>query len=122
VYVVGGDVVAQDHGREAWTTNNRMEMTAIIRGIALVPVGLPATVHTDSLLCFKTLTEWAPGWKRLGWKRKRGEIANLDLVQQAFALVESRPEIKLAWIAAHSGNRWNEYADSLSTAYTRDVL
>ena len=122
VYVVGGELVAQAHGHEPWTTNNRMEMTAIIEGIGLVPDGTPATVHTDSLLCYRTLTEWAAGWERLGWRRKRGEIQNLDLVQRGYALVRSRSEIRLAWIAAHAGNRWNEYADALSSGYRRPEL
>jgi ribonuclease HI len=60
--------------------------------------------------------------ERAGWKRKTGPIANLDLVQQAFALRKARPRVKLQHIRAHSGERWNEYADSLSTAWTRDRL
>jgi ribonuclease HI len=119
VYVVDGEIVAMDHGHDPDTTNNRMELQAIIRGIALVPAGTPATVHTDSRLAVQTLTEWAPGWKARGWKRRTGPVENLDLVQEAYALVTARPEIELTWVKAHSGLRWNEVADSLSTAYTR---
>ena len=122
VYVVGGEIAAQAHGHEPWTTNNRMELTALIKGIGLVPLGTPVTVYTDSLLCYKTVTEWAAGWERLGWRRKRGEIVNLDLVKELYFLAKSRPEVQLAWIAGHAGNRWNEYADALSTAYRRSEL
>lgn len=122
VYVVGGEVVDQRHGHHPDTTNNRMELTALIEAFDLVPEGTPATVYTDSKLCVDTITKWAAGWERNGWKRKTGPIKNLDLVKQLYARAKARPELQLAWIAAHSGNRWNEYADSLSTAYLRDEL
>ncbi len=119
VYVVDGEVVAQAHGAAESTTNNRMELTALAEGIALVPEGTPATVHTDSKLVVDTLTSWAHGWERKGWTRKGGPIKNLDLIKPLFQVVKARPELTIQWIAAHSGNRWNEYADSLSTAYLR---
>ncbi|HUH08836.1 MAG TPA: ribonuclease H [Egibacteraceae bacterium] len=122
VYVANGQVIAQSHGHEPRTTNNRMELTALIAGFGLVPDGTPATVYTDSRLCVDTITKWAPGWERQGWKRKGGEVQNLDLVKELYALSKARPEIDLAWIPAHAGNRWNEYADSLSTAYRRATL
>jgi ribonuclease HI len=120
VYVVDGEVVARDHGHESHTTNNRMELTALIRGCDLVPEGTPATVYTDSRLCVNTITQWAPGWERRGWKRKTGEISNLDLVKQLYGRFTTRPELSIEWVPAHAGYRWNEYADSLATAYTRD--
>jgi ribonuclease HI len=122
VYVIDGEVVARDHGSAADTTNNRMELQAIAAGIDLVPAGTPATLYTDSKLAVQTLTQWAHGWARAGWTRKSGPIKNLDLVKPLFAVVTARPEISLQWIAAHAGNRWNEYADSLSTAYLRDEV
>lgn len=122
VWVDGGDVLAQDHGHEPDTTNNRMELTAIIRGIELVPAGRAVTVHTDSRLAVDTLTTWAAGWERRGWKRKTGPIKNLDLVKEAWTLVQARPEVELQWVKAHAGNRWNEYADALATAWARDEV
>lgn len=122
VYVVGGQVVDQAHGQDPDTTNNRMELTALIEGYDLVPDGASTTVYTDSKLCVETINTWAKGWARRGWKRKRGPIANLDLVQQLYERAQSRPEITLDWIPAHAGTRWNEYADSLSTAYRRAEL
>ena len=122
VYVVDGEVVAADHGASPQTTNNRMELTALIHGFDLVPQGTGATVYTDSKLCVDTITKWAPGWERNGWKRKAGPVQNLDLVKVLYAKAKARPELRLEWIAAHAGSRWNEYADSLSTAYLRDEL
>ena len=119
VYVVNDAIIGERYGHEPHTTNNRMELQALLAGCALVPVGTKATIYSDSELCVKTITEWAKGWKARGWKRKGGEIKNLELVQEAYALFEQRPELELRWIAAHSGNRWNEYADSLATAYRR---
>ena len=122
VYVVGGEVVDQDHGHEPHTTNNRMELTALLHGVDLVPDGTTATLYTDSKLCYDTLTKWAPGWERRGWRRKTGEIANLDLVKALYEKLRVRPELTLAWIRAHEGTRWNEYADALATAYRRTEL
>jgi ribonuclease HI len=122
VYVVDGRVVDQVHGHEPHTTNNRMELQALIAGFDLVPEGTPATVYTDSRLCVDTITRWAAGWERRGWKRKTGPIQNLELVQELYAKAKARPELRLEWIRAHAGARWNEYADSLSTAYRREEL
>lgn len=121
VYVVNNQIVGERWGNEPYTTNNRMELAALLAGCALVPEGTPAIVYTDSQLCVSTITQWAKGWKARGWKRKGGEIKNLELVQELYAVFERRPELELRWIPAHSGNRWNEYADSLATAYRRST-
>jgi len=119
VYVAGDQIVGERLGHEPHTTNNRMELSALIAGVALVPEGTQAVIYTDSQLCVSTINEWAKGWEARGWKRKGGEIKNLDLVQELYAICRRRPELELRWIAAHSGNRWNEYADALATAYRR---
>jgi ribonuclease HI len=115
-------VIDQAYGSEPHTTNNRMELTALLHGIELVPEGTPATVYSDSNLAVRTINEWATGWAARGWRRKTGPVENLDLVQPLHELASRRPEIELRWIRAHAGNRWNEYADSLATAWARDVL
>ena len=122
VRVRGGDVVAQQHGSEPWTTNNRMEFTAVIAGLEMLDPVEEETVYSDSQLVVNTLMVWAAGWEKRGWKRKEGAVKNLDLVQRAWALKQERPAVRIAWIRAHDGSRWNEYADSLSTAYSRDEL
>lgn len=114
VYVVDGAVVEEAFGHDAETTNNRMELTALLEGMRLVPAGVPAVIYTDSKLVVDTITKWAAGWKQRGWKRKTGPVENLDLVKPAFETFERRPELRLEWIAAHSGDRWNEYADALA--------
>jgi ribonuclease HI len=121
VYVVGGEIQAERCGHEAQTTNNRMELTALIAATEMVPVGTAATLWTDSQLCVKTMNEWAAGWKARGWKKKDGEIKNLELVQRLYGILQGRPELQLQWIKAHAGNRWNEYADALASAYRRSI-
>ncbi len=123
VLVVDGQVVAQDYGQEPHTTNNKMELKAMIAGLRMVPPETPTDVYTDSQLVVNILTEWADGWRAKGWQKKSaGPIANLALVKEAHALLKAKPNANIRWIKAHSGYRWNEYADALATAYRRDVL
>ncbi|MEM8710298.1 MAG: ribonuclease H [Planctomycetota bacterium] len=122
VWVKDGEVIEHRYGQASQTTNNRMELTALIEAFKLLPKDAAETVFTDSRLCVDTITKWAPNWRKRGWKKKSGEIKNLELIQELLPLYEAHPGCQLEWIAAHSGNRWNEYADSLSTAWMRDVL
>ncbi len=122
VYVVNNSVIEQRHGAEPFTTNNRMELTAMIAGLELAPLDQAVTIYSDSNLVIQTLTTWAKGWEARGWKRKEGEVMNLDLVKQAWALVQEKPLARLEWVRAHDGARWNEYADALSTAHLRSEV
>ena len=121
VYVINNEIIAEARGAEPQTTNNRMELTALLAGYGIVPRGTTATVLTDSQLCVDTINSWAADWERNGWKRRRGAIKNLDLVQELYRVAKSRPEIELRWIKSHDGNRWNEYADALASAYRRPI-
>lgn len=117
VWVEDDAIVAQASGRESATTNNRMELTALIEAYKALPEGKAIRVYSDSQLCVKTVNEWASGWERRGWRRKSGPIANLELVRELYALAKSRPHARLTWIRAHDGSRWNEYADALAAQY-----
>ncbi|MEM1178627.1 MAG: ribonuclease H [Acidobacteriota bacterium] len=122
VWVEGNEVIEQRHGHDPQTTNNRMELEALIAGYEMLPEDSEATIWSDSKLCVQTINEWAAGWQRRGWQRKTGPVKNLELVKRAYALSTSRPKVTLKWIKAHNGSRWNEYADSLATAFQRDEL
>jgi len=123
VWVENGEILGQGHGHESGTTtNNRMEFSALIDAYKTLPEDTRITVHSDSRLCVNTITQWAPRWERNGWKRKGDPLKNLDLVKELLRLYRAHPHCKLVWIAAHSGDRWNEYADSLATAWMRDSL
>lgn len=119
VHVRDDEVVAEDCGHDPDTTNNRMELQAIIAALELLPEDSTETIYTDSNLCVNTLEQWAAGWQRRGWKRKDGPVKNLDLVKRAYELRQRHPKVRLEWIKAHAGSRWNEYADSLATSYSR---
>lgn len=119
VYVRDDQIVDEAHGFDPDTTNNRMELTALIAGFDLVPPGQRATVYSDSDYCVKMINEWADGWARNNWRRKSGPVKNLDLVKALYERARARPELTLRWIKAHDGSRWNEYADALSVAYRR---
>ncbi len=122
VYVVDGEVVDEAQGADPHTTNNKMELTALIAGLRMIPPDTPVDVYTDSQLIVNILTQWAAGWEARGWtKKSSGPIANLDLVKEAYALHKQRPNARIQWIKAHSGYRWNEYADALATSYRRQV-
>jgi len=120
VWVEDGKIVAEDHGYDPDTTNNRMELTALIEAFKRLPEDSGITVYSDSQLCVNTVNEWAPGWARRGWKRKSGPIANLELVKDLYSLHLSHPSVTLAWIRAHDGSRWNEYADALASTFLRE--
>jgi ribonuclease HI len=122
VWVEDGEIREQAHGHDPQTTNNRMELTALIAAFRTLPEDAEAVVYTDSRLCVDTITKWAPGWERKGWTRKGDPLKNLDLIKELLALFRGRPHCKLEWIAAHTGYRWNEYADSLASAWRREEL
>jgi ribonuclease HI len=117
VYVVDDEVVVEKYGHEPDTTNNRMELTALLAVLDIVPAGTAVTVYSDSHLAVRTITEWAEGWKKRGWKRKSGPVENLDLVKKVYEGYRQRPELELQWIKAHVGYRWNEYADELASRW-----
>ena len=122
VYVVEGEVLDEAQGADPHTTNNKMELTALIAGLRMVPRDAEADVYTDSQLIVNIVTKWADGWKARGWtKKSTGPIANLELVKEAHSLYQERPGVRLRWIKAHSGYRWNEYADALATSYRRET-
>ena len=120
VWVEDDRIIEEAHGHDPDTTNNRMEATALIEAYKRLPEDSNATIYSDSQLCVNTVNEWAPGWARRGWKRKSGPIANLDLVKELYALHLSHPNVTLAWIRAHDGSRWNEYADALASTFLRE--
>jgi len=118
VHVCDGRIVTEKQGNSRMeTTNNRMEMTAIIEALRHIGEHDRITLYSDSNLCVRTLTEWATVWESQGWRRGRAKspVENLDLVQEAYSLKQSRPLVEIRWVKGHSGNLWNEYADCLAT-------
>ena len=91
------------------TTNIRMEGCAIIAALELAN-GAECSISTDSEFWINVITKWAPNWERNGWKKKGGEIKNLDLVQRATELYAGS-KATLVWVRGHVGHEGNELAD-----------
>lgn len=72
--------------------------------------GAPCEIHSDSEFWINVLTKWAAGWARNGWRKKNGEIANLDIVQELYQLYLDNP-VELVWVRGHVGTEENELAD-----------
>ena len=120
VRVADGEIIEERFGGAPYTTNNRMELTALIEAFMMLAAGEAAAIYSDSNLCVRTVNEWAAGWEKRGWRKKDGEIANLDLVQTLYGLAQEHPEAEVQWIRAHVGSRWNEYADALARRHGVD--
>ena len=115
VLVRDGALIDERWGDDPDTTNNRMELRAMIEGLRMLPADATCTLYSDSNLCVQTANEWAAGWERRGWRRKGGAIANLELVKELWEEKQAHPRVTIRWIKAHDGSRWNEYADVLAT-------
>ena len=96
-------------GREKNSTNIRMEAQALIAAYKLARVG--DKISTDSEFWVNVVTKWAASWQNNGWKKKTGEIKNLELVQELYALYLEKSEVTLEWTHGHVGTDGNEYAD-----------
>jgi ribonuclease HI len=118
VWVEEDRIIEECGGSDPDTTNNRMELAAMIAGLRMLPPDSKATLYSDSNICVQTVNQWAAGWERRGWRRKSGPIANLELVKELWAIAQQRSGVTVQWIKAHDGSRWNEYADAIATEQT----
>jgi len=109
------DVVRELYGGEMQTTNNRMELMAVIQALqALKRPGLVIKLFSDSRYVLSGISEWMPGWKARGWKTaNRKPVLNQDLWQQLDALSQLH-QIEWHWVKGHSGIAGNEKADELA--------
>ena len=96
-------------GNESPSTNIRMEAMALIVAYALAEAG--DEILTDSEFWVNVVTKWAPGWQKNGWRKKTGEIKNLELVKDLYAAFCAKPDVKLRWTRGHVGTEGNELAD-----------
>lgn len=103
-------------GGERVTTNNRMEMTAVIEALSTLKRPCQVTLHVDSQYVLKGMTEWLPGWKARGWKTAaKAPVKNVDLWQRLDELVNSAGhKVDWRWIKGHNGHPGNERADELA--------
>ena len=107
----------QRSGFQAATTNNRMELTAVIEALKALDSGQlpagPVEVTTDSQYVQKGITEWIRSWEKNGWRTSaKKPVKNDDLWKALLSLSRAR-EVKWHWVMGHSGNTWNETCHSL---------
>lgn len=113
-----GDTVVKERelsGGEARTTNNRMELLAAITALETLSGPSTLTVVTDSSYVKDGITKWIYSWKAKGWKKKGGEIKNIDLWQRLDD-ARARHDVTWEWVKGHAGHPENERADELARA------
>ena len=102
-------------GGEADTTNNRMEITAIIRALGALREPCEVLLHTDSKYVIDGITKWIHGWKKNGWKTAaKKPVVNEDLWRELDA-VRSKHHVSWHWVKGHSGHPENDRADQLAS-------
>ena len=121
----GKTVLAEERGGETLTTNNRMELTAVIKALedqaALCAEAVNLEIRTDSQYVQKGITGWIHAWKSKGWRTSgKKPVKNIDLWQKLDALAARRP-LKWQWVKGHAGNPLNERCDALVQLAIADV-
>ncbi len=109
-------------GGELQTTNNRMELMAVIMALSALKTTCNISLYTDSQYVMNGITEWLAGWKANGWKtsNKKQPVKNIDLWQQLDELVQKH-EIRWIWVKGHNGHPENERCDTLARAEVEKI-
>ena len=109
------------YGGEARTTNNRMEMTAVIRALEALEHGTRVRLHTDSQYVQLGISKWIRDWKKRGWRTAdRKPVKNEDLWRRLDELA-GQHEVEWLWVRGHDGNPGNERADELANLGVAEV-
>jgi ribonuclease HI len=95
------------------TTNNQMELRAVIEALRAIKRPSEVLVFSDSKYVIQSARDWIPGWKERGWKKKSGELKNVDLLKLLDELL-SNHKVEWRWVAGHSGEPGNERVDQLA--------
>ncbi len=118
----GWGAVLQHDGREkclsgavAETTNNQMELTAVIEALNALKEPCEITLYTDSTYVLDGITKWIHGWKKKGWKTASKKPVKNQELWQALDTARARHTIDWQWVKGHAGNPGNEKADALAT-------
>lgn len=109
-------------GGDPATTNNRMEMTAVIEGLRALNKNCAVTIHTDSKYVMDGIMQYMDGWKKNGWKTAaRKDVKNRDL-WEVLDLALARHDVRWVWVKGHAGHIENERADALARAAVPVVI
>jgi len=106
-----------DYGHALETTNNRMELQAVIEGLNALTRPMPVRVFTDSKYVMDGATQWMHGWKAKNWQKKGG-LKNADLWQKLDKALAPHT-VEWEWVKGHSGDTWNEHVDKLAVKGTQ---
>ncbi len=110
-----GKTTRELHGGEAHTTNNRMELTAVIQGLSALKRRCHVRVHTDSQYVQLGITQWIHSWKQRSWRTAdKKPVKNVDLWQRLDQLAAGH-DIEWIWVKGHAGHPGNERADVLAS-------
>lgn len=121
VHTPEGPKEKEASGAEPDTTNNRMELMAVIQGLEALSRPCKVLLVSDSQYVVKGLGEWLPGWKRKGWRKADGQaVMNADLWQRLDAAV-SRHDVRPRWVRGHAGHPENERVDRLASEAARTL-
>lgn len=103
-------------GGEPLTTNNRMELKAVIEGLRILTRPCLVEMHVDSVYVMNGVQKWMPGWKRNGWRTSdKKPVKNVELWQELDAEL-AQHDVSWTWVKGHSGDPGNERADQLANA------
>ena len=104
------------------TTNNRMELTAVIEALQALTRPQPVRVHTDSTYVMQGISKWIHGWKKNGWKTAAKQpVKNVDLWKSLDAVV-AKHQVEWKWVKGHAGDPGNERADRLANRGLETIL
>ncbi len=117
-----GTAVTEVSGGERATTNNKMELTAVIEALSRLPRDSRVEVYTDSQYVVKGMREWLTGWKKRNWTKADGTaVLNADLWQKLDSLA-SMLNVSWHWVKGHAGHPGNERADTLASDAAKNLL
>jgi ribonuclease HI len=109
-----GDIEKEIFGGEPATTNNRMELRAVIEALTLLTRTCVIEVYTDSAYVQKGISEWIHGWKRNGWRTSDKKPVKNDDLWRVLDQLAAQHEIEWHWVKGHAGHPENERADELA--------
>lgn len=108
-------------GAEPHTTNNRMELQAVINGLSALKRPCLVDLYADSQYVVKGLCEWLPQWKARGWRRGKRPVANRTLWERLDALARSH-QVRVHWVRGHAGHPENERVDRLAVEACESLM
>jgi ribonuclease HI len=110
------------YGGEAYTTNNRMELTAVIRALEALKRRCRVRLHTDSQYVQQGISAWIHAWKKRGWRTADNKPVKNDDLWRRLDELAARHEIHWVWVRGHAGNDGNEHADALANRGVAELL